>query len=215
MSVRFRRVFAFINFLSGSTILFSVLYPIVSYELSAPVMLISPLVDDSSYTSKTATTKASSWFEGGAKEEDFIASEVKYYTMSIPKLGINGATVTIGGEDLAKSLIHYPGTALPGKVGNSVIFGHSALPLFFSPTNYKTIFSTLPKLQKGDEIIVNYDGITYKYVVETKFEVLPKDIQVLEQNSDGSYISLIACVPPGDPRKPRRLVVIARLVPYN
>src|SRR3990170_6909882 len=215
MSVRFRRVFAFINFLSGSTILFSVLYPIVSYELSAPVMLISPLVDDSSYTSKTATTKASSWFEGGAKEEDFIASEVKYYTMSIPKLGINGATVTIGGEDLAKSLIHYPGTALPGKVGNSVIFGHSALPLFFSPTNYKTIFSTLPKLQKGDEIIVNYDGITYKYVVETKFEVLPKDIQVLEQNSDGYYISLITCVPPGDPRKPRRLVVRARLAPYN
>ena len=135
--------------------------------------------------------------------------------MSVPKLGIESATVTIGGENLAKSLIHYPGTAVPGKTGNSVIFGHSALPLFFSPTNYKTNFSTLPKLQKGDEIIVNYDGITYKYVVETKFEVLPKDIQVLEQNNYGSYISLITCVPPGDPRKPRRLVVRARLVPYN
>jgi len=213
--MRFRRIFAFINLLSGSTILFSVLFPIISYELTAPVTLISPLVDDGSFNSKVATTKASSWFEGGAKQEDFVSAEVKYYTMSIPRLGIDGATVTIGGEDLAKSLIHYPGTALPGKVGNGVVFGHSTLPIFFSPTNYKSIFSTLPKLQEGDEIIVSYDGITYKYVVETKFEVLPKDIQVLEQNSNGSYISLITCVPPGDPRKPRRLVVRARLVPYN
>src|SRR3989344_6085956 len=215
MSKTVKRILAAINFVSGSTILLSVLFPIISYELSAPVTLISPLVEDGRYAVNTATTKASTWFEDGAKEEDFISSEVKYYTMSIPKLGISGATVTIGGEDLAKSLIHYPGTAVPGKTGNSVIFGHSALPLFFSPTNYKTIFSTLPKFQKGDEIIVNYDGITYKYVVETKFEVLPKDIQVLEQNSDGSYISLITCVPPGDPRKPRRLVVRARLAPYN
>ena len=215
MSKTVKRILAAINFVSGSTILLSVLFPIISYELSAPVTLISPLVEDGRYAVNTATTKASTWFEDGAKEEDFISSEVKYYTMSIPKLGISGATVTIGGEDLAKSLIHYPGTAVPGKTGNSVIFGHSALPLFFSPTNYKTIFSTLPKLQKGDEIIVNYDGITYKYVVETKFEVKPSDLQVLEQDRSDSFISLITCVPPGDPRKPRRLVVRARLVPYN
>ncbi|OGM13015.1 hypothetical protein A3A76_01235 [Candidatus Woesebacteria bacterium RIFCSPLOWO2_01_FULL_39_23] len=215
MSKTVKRILAAINFISGSTILFATVFPIISYELTAPPTLISPLVDDDSFNSKAATTKASSWFEGGAREEDFTSTEVKYYTMSIPKLGVESATVTIGGEDLAKSLIHYPGTAVPGKTGNSVIFGHSALPLFFSPTNYKTIFSTLPKFQEGDEIIVNYDGITYKYVVETKFEVLPKDIQVLEQNSDGSYISLITCVPPGDPRKPRRLVVRARLAPYN
>ena len=209
------RVLAAINFFSGSTILFSVLSPIISYELTSPPILISPIVENDSYNSKTATTKASTWFEGGAKEEDFAKPEVKYYTMTIPRLGINGATVTIGGEDLSKSLIHYPGTALPGEIGNSVIFGHSVLPLFFSPTNYKTIFSALPKLQKGDDIIVNYDGITYRYVVETKFEVKPRDLQVLEQNRDASYISLITCVPPGDPRKPRRLVVRARLVPYN
>ena len=214
MNKTLKRILAAINFISGSTILFSVIFPIISYELTAPPILISPIVEKDSFNSKAATTKASTWFEGGAKKEDFVAPEVKYYTMSIPKLGIDGATVAIGGEDLAKSLIHYPGTAFPGKVGNSVIFGHSTLPIFFSPTNYKSIFSTLPKLEKGDEITVNYDDISYKYIVETKFEVLPKDIQILDQDKDGSYISLITCVPPGDPRKPRRLVVRARLVPY-
>ena len=46
-----------------------------------------------------------------------------------------------------------------------------------------SIFSTLPTLKKGDEIDINYDGIDFKYNVETMFEVLPTDIQVLEQDS--------------------------------
>jgi len=121
--------------------------------------------------------------------------------------------VAIGGEDLSKSLIQYPGTATPGKRGNAVIFGHSILPIFYNPKDYLAIFSTLPTLKKGDEILVSYDGVSYKYLVEDMFEVLPTDIEVLEQNTSDSFLSLITCVPPGDPRKPRRLVVRARIVP--
>lgn len=154
-------------------------------------------------------TKASNWFidENNLEQE---AGLIKYYNVSIPKLGIEDAVAEIGGDDLAKNLIHYKGTALPGQPGNAVIFGHSILPQFFNPKNYLSIFSTLPKLKTGDEVAVNYDGITYRYQIYEMFEVEPTDIQVLEQRYDDSYVTLITCVPPGTYLK--RLVVKGRVV---
>ena len=116
---------------------------------------------------------------------------------------------------MSQSLIQFPDTALPGKVGNTVIFGHSILPIFYNPENYLAIFSTLDKLDKGDEVIVDYDGIRYKFTVENLFEVSPNDIQILEQDSSSSYLTLVTCSPPGDPRKPKRLIVRARLTPVD
>jgi sortase A len=155
-------------------------------------------------------TNPSTWFTG---VKDFSASTVSYYTISVPKLKIDSATVAIGGDDLNKSLVQYPGTALPGKRGDSVIFGHSILPIFNNPKNYISIFTMLPTLQKGDQIFVNYDGVSYTYEVETMFEVFPTDIQVLDQDTSDSFLTLVTCVPPGDPRDPKRLLVRARVVP--
>ena len=45
------------------------------------------------------------------------------------------------------------------------------------------------------------------------FEVSPKDIQVLEQNSSDAFLTLVTCTPPGHPQKPKRLIVRARIVP--
>jgi len=153
-------------------------------------------------------TQASNWFPDVAQES---ASEMKgnSYKISIPKLGVEDATALVGGEDLSESLIHFGGTALPGDYGNAVIFGHSTLPYFYNPKDYKSIFSTLPKLNKGDEIFAEYDGIRYKYVVEEMFVVKPQDIQILEQKFDDSYLTLVTCVPPGTYLE--RLVVRARL----
>jgi len=149
----------------------------------------------------------------GSNKKNFVASKISYYTISIPKLRIKNATVAIGGEDLSKNLIQYPGTALPGRDGNAVIFGHSILPRFYDPKDYIAIFSTLPTLNKGDEIEVNYDGVSFLYRVTDMFEVLPTDIQVLEQDVSDSYLTLVTCTPPGDPRDPKRLIVRAKVVP--
>jgi sortase A len=73
------------------------------------------------------------------------------------------------------------------------------------------IFSTLPTLKEGDDIFVNYDGIAYKFKVEELFEIYPTDIQILEQNPSDSFITLVTCTPPGDPRNPKRLIVRARV----
>lgn len=153
-------------------------------------------------------TKASNWFP--AADVVFTEDETYSYTLSIPKLGIEQARVVIGGEDLKKGLIQYPGTSVPGRFGNTVIFGHSVLPQFFNAKNYTTIFSTLPTLKPKDEIIVNYNLVRYRYIVEQMIEVLPNDISILAQRYDDSYLTLITCVPPGTYLK--RLIVRARLV---
>lgn len=193
--------------------------PIIQYEIFslsqlAPSELLSPVPKTpkvaSAQTETYSLTRASDWFIG-QPDLPQVESKVKFYNLSIPRLKIEDATVEIGGEELKESLIHYAGTALPGQQGNAVIFGHSSLPQFFSPTNYLSIFTKLPSLKKGDEIIVNYDGIKYKFMVEQLFEVMPTDIQVLEQRYDDSYLTLVTCVPPGTYL--RRLVIKARIVP--
>ncbi len=139
-----------------------------------------------------------------------VGGRVDYYSLTIPSLEISNAVVRVGGEDLSSNLIHYGGTAYPGDFGNAVIFGHSVLPQFFNPKDYMTIFSLLPTLKYGDEIIINFDGARYRYQVEEMVEVKPEDLSILEQRFDDSYISLVTCVPPGTYL--RRLVVRARLV---
>jgi sortase A len=218
------RIAAFVSGISGIVILVGVFYPIVSYNVNYSrnySQLISPIAhdeaslkDENSVKNGTSDyTQASSWFVGGASHDEFLTSKVEYYNVSIPKLKIDNAVVAIGGEDLSKGIIQYPGTALPGKRGNSVLFGHSILPIFYNPKNYLAIFSLLPTLKKGDEIDVDYDGISYKYEVEQMFEVMPTDLQVLDQDSSDSFLTLVTCVPPGDPRNPKRLIVRARVIP--
>lgn len=215
----FVRFFALGLVSAGAIFIFNALFPILRYELiDSPrfkkVDLLSPVGSGGLVTSvKTGAsdlTKASNWFED-TRDVEAPVPAVAYYNLSIPKLKIEGAVTEIGGEDLSKNLVHYKGTALPGKIGNAVIFGHSVLPQFFNPKNYLSIFSTLPTLKKGDKIIVNYDGIAYTYEVQSMYETKPDDLSVLGQDTDGAYISLITCVPPGTYL--RRLVVRGKLVP--
>lgn len=215
------RIFSLGLIIGGLILIFFTAWPILRYELLVSpqyrkVELLSP-VPKGFVQGLEATpyplnlTKASNWFVGAPEFPDTSFSKIRYYNLSIPKLKIEGATVEIAGEDLSKNLIHYRGTAIPGKPGNTVIFGHSTLPQLFNPKNYLSIFSTLPTLKKGDEVKLDYDGIVYTYRIEEMFEVGPRDFGVLEQRYDDSYLTLITCVPPGTYL--RRLVVKSRLVP--
>ena len=137
-------------------------------------------------------------------------SKITHYALSIPKVRIENATVEIGGIKIKESLVHYPGTALPGEFGNVVIFGHSILPVFYNPKDYKAIFSLIPTLKKGERIYIYFDGIEYIYEVFEYKEVKPEEINVLEQRFDQQTISLITCVPPGTYKK--RGIIRGRLV---
>jgi len=208
----------------GGGILIWVLWPIASFHLLVtPVLstVVSPLssqngigagISDVVYAEGASDTSldytnANVWFP--KKPQKKVTQAVSAYTLKISKLGINNAMVVIAGDDLNTSVIHYGGTALPGQVGNGVLFGHSILPQFFDPKNYKSIFSTLPKLEIGDTISIMYDGIEYTYIVQEMNVTSPDDLTMLDQPHDDSYITLVTCVPPGTYWQ--RLHVLAKL----
>jgi sortase A len=209
-----------IIFVTGLLALSYAGWPIISYQLKSwgkfrADTLISPYYSLAKVNSFLAVsgeeknlTQVKNWLPTNASNG--INNRGEYYSLSIPQLEISNAIVRVGGEDLSRSLIQYGGTAYPGDYGNAVVFGHSVLPQFFNPKDYMTIFSLLPTLEYGDEIIVDFDGARYRYQVEEMVEVKPDDLSILEQHYDDSYVSLVTCVPPGTYL--RRLVVRARLI---
>lgn len=178
-------------------------------KILSPVPVVQAQESGSVLGADSDYSNANTWFPTAVPQTK-VVSAVSSYTLSIPDLHILDATVMIASDDLNKSLIHYGGTALPGDYGNSVVFGHSVLPLFFDPHNYMTIFSTLSTLKNNAKIIINYDGITYTYAVYSREVVDPSDVSALSQRYDDSYLTLITCHPPGTYLK--RLVVKARLL---
>ncbi len=148
-----------------------------------------------------------------APRQDSLATG--FFTISIPKLKIERAKVEINADSLNpdKALGHYRGTALPGEVGNTFIYGHSVLPMFYNPKNYKTIFATLNKLEPGDEIFVEYNGTVLTYNVESKRVVPTKEVKPLQEIKpkflNESTLTLMTCTPPGTRLK--RLLVTAVL----
>lgn len=215
----------------------TVAYPLINYQLafapqfqkSSMVSPITPLAAPVADTSKVAVKKAeaaetptfvdeivntsfdytdsTNWFAKAAKKE---ATDYAVYRLSIPKVRINNAEVRSDHTDLKQSLIQYPGTALPGNLGNTVIFGHSVLPQFFNPTNYLTIFSTLHTLKPGDTIDISADGATYTYKISDMYETSPDDLSPLAQVYNGRYLTLITCTPPGTYL--RRLIIKAYIL---
>jgi LPXTG-site transpeptidase (sortase) family protein len=153
---------------------------------------------------------------GKTSQSTQITAIPKYFNMTIPKLGIENALVETNAPSLSPdfALGHYANSALPGEVGNSFIYGHSVLPIFYNPKNYKTIFSTLHKLEKGDEFYVYYNGEKLTYKVEGKRDLKPELIDPLAEIKprylNESTMILMTCSPPGTTL--RRLLVDTVLI---
>jgi len=222
--------FSYFSLIVGALLLFWSFYPILSFEIYSRLFLKKnlktpvPNLDSPASLSEASTilgvfnifsnnlldyTKASLWFPSVSQTGSMSTLSVKEYTLSIPRLNIKDAKVVVGGEDLSKSLIHYLPRSLPGEYGNVAIFGHSTLPQLYSPKDYKSIFTYLSSLETGDVIRVKIGDLKYEYQVYDMFVVDPDEISVLEQQKNGSFLTLITCVPPGTYLE--RLVIKAKL----
>ncbi len=160
-------------------------------------------------------TDLSNWFNEDLEVAELATSEFVEYSLDIPSLNISNAKVRVGGNDLNQSLIHYPGTGLPGQLGAPVIFGHSVLRQFYNPSEknprrYNSIFSKIMLLEKGDKIYLTKDGVKYTYLVQSRTEVKPDDTFILAQRYDVRQLKLVTCTPEGTTL--RRGVVTAQLV---
>ncbi|VVA43446.1 Fimbrial associated sortase family protein [Candidatus Roizmanbacteria bacterium] len=223
-------VFSYIFLIAGAFLFFWSFYPILSSEIYSQLFIQNNINTPVTKQTKAAVlneansilgafnifsnnlrdyTQASIWFPASPQSSQMSQLTVKEYTLSIPKLNIKKARVVVGGEDLTKSLVHYLPKTLPGEYGNVAIFGHSTLPQLYNTKDYKTIFTYLSALEKGDKVYVNIGELEYQYEVTGSIIVMPSDISVLEQKKDASYITLITCTPLGTYLK--RLVVTAKL----
>ncbi len=89
----------------------------------------------------------------------------------LPKLGKDQVHVVVEGvsrEDLKKGPGHYPGTDLPGAVGNVVISGHR--------TTYGAPFNRLDELHVGDPIVIETHSDFFTYRVVKSFVVQPSAV---------------------------------------
>lgn len=156
-------------------------------------------------------TRASSWFlDAETSNIHQYNSDIKEYTLTIPKLGVEDAKVIVDGDDLLTGLIQYAPENPPGVNGTANIFGHSTSPALSKKGDYKSIFTYLPTLDIGDTFYVDVDRVRYTYEVYDRVVISPDQVSALEPKYDNSYVNLFTCVPLGTYQK--RLQVKARLV---
>ncbi len=88
-------------------------------------------------------------------------------------VGPHGALVVLEGvsrADLMRGPGHYPGTALPGEVGNVVISGHR--------TTYGAPFNRLDELAVGDPVVIETRTTWFTYRVTGSQVVSPHAVEV-------------------------------------
>lgn len=124
-------------------------------------------------------------------------------TIEIPRLGLSvplneGISLTT----IDRGPSHWPGTAMPGQVGNVVVAGHRVTKT--RPFRY------IDTLVPGDEIIFTVGGVRSVYRVTGSEVVTPDAMRIVDQTPERTA-TLFACHPPGSARY--RYVVRAALVP--
>jgi sortase A len=130
----------------------------------------------------------------------------------VPRFGPGYQEVIVEGvreQDLQKGPGHYPGTAMPGQIGNFVVSGHR--------TTYGAPFNHLDELRPGDPIVIETVAAWFTYDVTGNETVLPDDIAVIAPVPDRPgvrptqrLLTFTTCTP--EYSASHRLVVHGRLV---
>ena len=118
---------------------------------------------------------------------------VKIGEIHIPKIGLvhavyEGVTLTV----IDHGPGHWPGSAVPGQLGNSVFAGHRV--------THSHPFRRIHELASGDEIIFKMQNGTFTYRMTSSQIVTPKDVHIVNPTTDAT-VTLFACHPPGSARQ--------------
>src|SRR5262249_5657278 len=93
----------------------------------------------------------------------------------IPRLRLHWVVVEgVDLPDLAYAPGHYPGTAMPGQIGNFSVAGHRVPAMFWN----------LQEVGPGDQIIVETRSFWYVYQVTVNEIVTPHSIEVVAPTPD-------------------------------
>lgn len=127
-----------------------------------------------------------------------------------PVVYVTEANEDVFQKGLENGIVHYPGTALPGELGNPYIFGHSS-DYLWKAGDYKKVLKNLIDIPVETEVrITNHDGELFIFrVIETKI-VGPKEVSVLDQhNYERTLLTLQTSYPLGTALK--RYIAVSEL----
>ncbi len=111
-------------------------------------------------------------------------------------------------EAIKEGIAHYVDTAMPGRIGNMFLTGHSSY-YWWSGGKYNQVLALLSHLKQNDLIYIYHKGGTYVYRVKDSIVVRPNQTQVLNSTPTPT-LSIMTCIPLGTNLK--RLVVRADLI---
>jgi sortase A len=154
-------------------------------------------------TSTTTTTTVVQATKPIAPPADPSAKEpvIEMGSIAIPKIGVEMTMYEgIRMTTLDYGPGHWPGTALPGQVGNVVVGGHR--------TSKHRVFRNVDQLVPGDEIIFSDDNGRHVYLVN-RVEIVNPDAVWIVNPTPTATATLFACHPPGSTAQ--RIIVFADL----
>lgn len=130
-----------------------------------------------------------------------VEANVTLGTIEIPRIGLNKSLFEgITTATLNRGPGHWPGTALPGALGNVVVGGHR--------TSKSRPFRHLEKLVPGDEVIFTTGGGRFVYHV-VRTEIVTPDAMWIVNQTEAYTATLFACNPVGSTKE--RIVVFLEL----
>lgn len=114
---------------------------------------------------------------------------VEIGTIEIPKIGLTHPIFEgISLRTIDNGPSHWPGTALPGQVGNAVFAGHRV--------THTRPFRNIDQLGPGDQVIFTINGVRSTYGFVSSEVVLPTALSIVNQ-SPTPTATIFGCHPPG------------------
>lgn len=156
------------------------------------------------------------------KNNDYLDLKKFEYTekengIEIPGLGIEAPLIFpddssngVVHDALNRGVVHFPGSALPGRSGITEILGHSA-PEGWPKIKYDWVFTRIVELEKGNQIFVYFNNRKYVYEVEeTVFIEKGEELPDYPLTNSENMLVLVSCWPPG--KDLRRIAVVSELL---
>ncbi len=134
-----------------------------------------------------------------------IKPQTTEFILTIPSINITSDVVSdvdIKDEEVYKQelkrtgVAHTKGTSLPGQndKGPMLLFAHST-DTIINIAEYNAKFFSVPDLQNGDQIQIQYHGTIYTYKVTDKKIIDPTDFDSITGSK--AALILMTCTPPG------------------
>lgn len=180
--------------------------PIIAVIMIASGIYLLALISTPLIMSQTINPKNNSTSQLISKTKDKITENRLY----ISKIDINLPYASGGAETMEHGAWwRKPENGNPKDGGNFVLSAHRfIMGLTPRQTLRKSPFYNIDKLMVGDEMVIDYNGARYIYVISEKRSVKPEAIEI-EQRTDQPQLTLYSCTLGG--ANDGRDVLIAKL----